>query len=79
MEARWTVRRGQCIQRIDKGPTLEEFLACILLEECFMEDRAVKVVDHQPEHRLDVFFIVSRIVSKCGVLGAVSTVSWARK
>ena len=42
--------------------TFHKLLVGILLIECMMRDRTTKVFDHDFEHRLNVFFSVSRIV-----------------
>jgi hypothetical protein len=52
--------------------TLQELLAGILLEEGFVGDRAVEVINHQLENGVDFFFGVSRIVSESGILRIVS-------
>jgi len=51
--------------------TLEELLASILLEECFMHHRAGQVVNHELEHRVDLLLGVSGIVGKSLVLSTV--------
>jgi len=48
--------------------TFEELLACIFLEERFMCDRTCQVVNHELEDGLDLFLIVTSIVSQCRVL-----------
>ena len=48
--------------------TLQELLASILLEEGFVGDRAVQVVNHQLEDRLNLLLGVSRVVSKSSIL-----------
>lgn len=55
--------------------TLEELLAGVLLEESFVADGAVEVVDHQMEDGLDFFLVVSRVVGEGGVL-KISHVRW---
>lgn len=49
-------------------PTLEEFLASILLEESFVGDGAGEVVNHQLEYWLDRLFGIASIVSQGWVL-----------
>jgi hypothetical protein len=39
-----------------------------------VRDRTVEVINHQLEDRFDLFFSVSRIVSKGGILEFVSSV-----
>lgn len=48
--------------------TFQKLLACVLLEEGFMLDRFVKIVDHELEDRFDFIFGVSRVVSKSCIL-----------
>jgi hypothetical protein len=45
-----------------KSLTFEEFLAGIFLKECFVADGAVQIVNHQPEDRVDLFFVVASVV-----------------
>jgi hypothetical protein len=52
--------------------TLQEFLASILLEEGFVGDRAVEVIHHELEDRVDLFLSVSRVMSESGILRMVS-------
>jgi hypothetical protein len=52
-------------------PTLEEFLASILLEESFVGDRTGEVVHHQLEYWLDRLFGIASIVSQSWVLYSV--------
>ena len=59
--------------------TFKELLARILLEEGFMLDRFVKIVDHQLEDRLDLIFGVSRIVSKGCILNQSTRSRWYQK
>lgn len=49
-------------------PTLQELLAGILLEESFVGDGTVEVINHQLEDRFNLFLSVSRIVSECSIL-----------
>lgn len=58
-----------------RRPTFQEFLACVLLEECFMLDRFVKIIDHELEHGLNLFFRVARVVSKSCVLNQSTSVN----
>lgn len=48
--------------------TLQELLACILLEECFMCNRAGEIVNHKLEDRLNLSLIVTSIVSQGSIL-----------
>jgi hypothetical protein len=48
--------------------TFEELLACVFLEEGFMCDRACQVVNHELEDGLNLFLVVTSIVSQCRVL-----------
>lgn len=48
--------------------TLEELLACVLLKERLMSDRACKIVNHELEDWLDLLFGVASIVSQSRVL-----------
>lgn len=52
-------------------PTLEEFLASILLEESFVDDGTGEVVNHQLEYWLDRLFGITSIVSQGWVLYSV--------
>ena len=52
-------------------PTLEEFLASILLEESFVGDGTGKIVNHQLEYWLDRLFGITSIVSQGWVLYSV--------
>lgn len=57
-----------CNMRISRL-TFEEFLAGILLEECFMlHDRLVEVVNHELEDRLDLLFRIASIMGQGGIL-----------
>lgn len=50
--------------------TFEEFLAGILLEECFMlHNRLVEIINHELEDRLDLLFRVASIVRQGSILG----------
>lgn len=48
--------------------TLQELLAGVFLEEGFVGDRAVKIINHQLEDGIDLLFGVSRVVSESGIL-----------
>lgn len=57
-----------CNTRISRH-TFKEFLAGILLEECFMlHDRLVEVVNHELEDRLDLLFRIASIMGQGGIL-----------
>ena len=56
----------------DGRPTLEEFLACVFLEESFMGNGTGKVVNHQLKNWLDCLFGVTSVVSQGGVLLSLS-------
>lgn len=53
--------------------TLKEFLARILFEECFMSDRANKVVNHEFKDRLDLRLGIAGIMSKGSVLPSLTS------
>lgn len=48
--------------------TFEELLACVFLEESFMCNGAMKVIDHQLENGEDFLLGVPRVVSDSSVL-----------
>ena len=48
--------------------TFEELLACVFLKEGFMCDRTCQVVNHELEDGLDLFLVVTSIVSQRRVL-----------
>jgi hypothetical protein len=48
----------------DRPHTLEEFLASIFLEEGLVDHRPSQVVNHQDDHRLNLFLRVPGIVLK---------------
>jgi len=50
--------------------TLHELLAGVLLEESFVGDRTVEVVNHQAEDRVDLLLSVSCVVGQSGVPGS---------
>jgi len=52
--------------------TLEEFLAGVLLEESFVDDRTGKIVNHKFENWLNLLFSVSGIMRQGYVLFSVS-------
>jgi hypothetical protein len=52
--------------------TLEELLACVLLEESFMCNWAGKVIDHQFKYWLNSLFSVASIVCQSWVLLSIS-------
>jgi hypothetical protein len=54
--------------RISHSHTFEKLLACILLEECFMDNRMMKIVNHELKDGLDLFFGVARVVRQSCVL-----------
>ena len=57
-----------CVRHKRVGHTLEELLACVLLEERLMSDRSCKIVNHELEDWLDLLFGVASIVSQSRVL-----------
>jgi hypothetical protein len=59
--------------------TFEELLACVFLEEGFMCDRTCQVVDHELEDGLDLFLIITSIVSQCRVLIKLVMLRYQRK
>ena len=48
--------------------TFKELLACVLLEECFVENRAVEIVNHKLEDRLNLFFRVAGVMCESRIL-----------
>ncbi len=48
--------------------TFHKLLACVLLEEGFVSDRTVKVIEHQQQDRPNLLFGVAGVVCKRGVL-----------
>jgi hypothetical protein len=52
--------------------TLQELLASIFLEEGFVRDGTVEVVNHQLEHRVNLLLGIPGVVSKGGILIQVS-------
>lgn len=53
--------------------TFEELLACVLLEEGFMCNRSVKIVDHQLKDGRYFVFSIARIMSESSVLSRSAT------
>ena len=49
-------------------PTFQELLARIFSKEGIMLHWSVKIVEHEVEDRLDIFFGISRVVSKSCIL-----------
>jgi hypothetical protein len=48
--------------------TLEELLRSVLLVECIVDNRSLKVVDHGVDRRCDLFLTVPRVVHENGIL-----------
>ncbi len=55
------------------GQTFEKLLACVLLEEGFVGDGSVKVVDHQLKDGRYLFFSVARVVGESSILRRSAT------
>lgn len=51
-----------------KALTFQELLARILLEESFMSDRSLKIVNHEVEDRSDLFLAIPSELSQGRVL-----------
>lgn len=63
------VRKASERERAKEGKhTLQEFLAGILLEEGLVGDRAVEVVNHEAEDRINLLLGVSGVVREGGIL-----------
>lgn len=48
--------------------SLQELLAGVFLEEGFVGDRAVEIINHQLEDGVDLLFGVTGVVSESGIL-----------
>ena len=48
--------------------TFQEFLACILLEEGFMDDRPAKVINHKLKYGLDLLFCIASVMREGEIL-----------
>ncbi len=48
--------------------TFEKLLACVLLEEGFVDNGTAKIVNHKLEHGLNLFFCVASVVGKSSIL-----------
>src|SRR5438046_1111478 len=58
---------NQC-EETSKCHTFEEFLAGIFLEECFMSNRTMQVIDHQVKHWKNLLFCIASIVRESCIL-----------
>lgn len=52
--------------------TLEELLACILLEEGFVGNWTGKIINHQLENWFNLFLIIASIVTQGSILCHIS-------
>jgi hypothetical protein len=53
--------------------TLKEFLASVFLEECFMSNRTMQVIDHQLKHWKNLLFCITSIVRESGILSMLAS------
>lgn len=55
-------------------PTLKKFLACILLEQSFVSDWCLKIINHQVKDRKNLFLSIACEGSKSSILLCVSDI-----
>ena len=68
MDARNMLEKTRRHAKPNGQHTLEELFAGILLEECFVDNGAGQIVDHEMENRLNLLLCVASVVRDSLVL-----------